>query len=246
MPASSKPTDGQSRLLQNPRLMNCRSVTSSSSVMAPFFANQSCDPWNPRERPCELGTYVRYAVNATGSEHIAAAVRFAQNKNVRLVIRNTGHDYLGRSTGAGALAVWTHYLKDITPIQWDDADFTGTALKLGAGVQGYEMLQAATALGRVAVGGECPTVGVAGGYTQGGGHSALSTNFGLAADQTLSFEVVTASGELVTASKTVNTDLYWALRYIHKPSYRIIWRSASDTYTAEVELETTASLCPLR
>lgn len=246
MPESSKPTDRQSPLLHNPRLMNCRSVTSSSSVMAPFFANQSCDPWTPRERPCELGTYVRYAVNATGSEHIAAAVRFARKKNVRLVIRNTGHDYLGRSTGAGALAVWTHYLKDITPIQWDDADFTGTALKLGAGVQGYEMLQAATALGRVAVGGECPTVGVAGGYTQGGGHSALSTNFGLAADQTLSFEVVTASGELVTASKTVNTDLYWALRYIHKPSYRIIWRSASDTYTAEVELETTASLCPLR
>lgn len=88
--------------------------------------------------------------------------------------------------------------------------------KLGAGVQGYEMLQAATALGRVAVGGECPTVGVAGGYTKGGGHSAISTNFGLAADQTLSFDVVTASGELVTASKTENSDLYWALRYVHE------------------------------
>lgn len=180
--------------------------------MAPFFANQSCDPWTSRERPCELGTYVRYAVNATGAEDIAAAVIFAREKNVRLVVRNTGHDYLGRSTGAGSLAVWTHYLKDIIPIQWGDEEFAGTALKLGAGVQGYEMLQAATALGRVAVGGECPTVGVAGGYTQNGGHSAISTNFGLGADQTLSFEVVTASGKLVTASKTENTDLYWALR----------------------------------
>jgi hypothetical protein len=63
----------------------------------------------------------------------------------------------------------------------------------------------------VVVGGECPTVGIAGGYTQGGGHSALSTEFGLAADQTLSFEIVTAAGELVTASRSENSDLYWAL-----------------------------------
>lgn len=212
--------------------------------MAPFFANQSCDPWTPRERPCELGAYVRYAVNASSAEHISAAVDFAQKKNVRLVIRNTGHDYLGRSTGAGALAVWTHHLKDITPVQWDDVGFTGKALKLGAGVQGYEMLQAATALGRVAVGGECPTVGVAGGYTQGGGHSALSTNFGLAADQALSFEVVTASGELVTASKTENTDLYWALRYDHYPPYCVLGNLTTHTCAVEVAPETTASSCP--
>ncbi|KAL1862721.1 hypothetical protein Daus18300_008365 [Diaporthe australafricana] len=203
---------------------------SSSSVMAPFFANQSCDPWTARERPCELGAYVRYAVNATGADHIAAAVSFARAQNVRLVIRNTGHDYLGRSTGAGALAVWTHHLKDITPLEWDDVDFTGTALKLGAGVQGYEMMQAATRVGRVAVGGECPTVGVAGGYTQSGGHSALSTSFGLAADQTLSFEVVTASGELVTASKTENTDLYWALSGGGAGNYGVVVSMTVKTY----------------
>jgi FAD/FMN-containing dehydrogenase len=43
------------------------------------------------------------------------------------------------------------------------------------------------------------------------GHSVLSTKFGLAADQTLAFEVVTAEGEIVTASATENSDLYWAL-----------------------------------
>lgn len=190
------------------------SMNSSSSIMAPFFANQSCDPWTPRDQPCVLGNYVDYAVNVTGVSDVAAAIQFASEKNVRLVIRNTGHDYLGRSTGAGALAVWTHHLKDITPVQWNTSDYAGVALKVGAGVQGYELLDAASALGRVAISGECPTVGVAGGYTQNGGHSALSTNFGLGADQTLAFEVVTAGGELVTASKTENSDLYWALRYV--------------------------------
>lgn len=73
------------------------------------------------------------------------------------------------------------------------------------------MLEAAHAQGLTVVSGECATVGLAGGFTQGGGHSALSTQFGLGADQTLAFEVVVADGRTVTATPTKNQDLYWAL-----------------------------------
>ncbi|KAK7989211.1 hypothetical protein PG989_009526 [Apiospora arundinis] len=186
-------------------------MSSSSSVMAPFFANQSCDPFQAKSRPCELGNYVRYAVNATGVDDVKAAVAFAKEKNIRFVIRNTGHDYLGRSTGAGALAVWTHYLKDIQFLDSNDQGYQGKAVKLGAGVQGFDILEAGRGKGLVVVGGECPTVGIAGGYTQGGGHSALSTSFGLAADNVLSWEVVTADGNFLKASRTENPDLFWAL-----------------------------------
>ncbi|KAK7970717.1 FAD binding domain-containing protein [Apiospora saccharicola] len=186
-------------------------MSSSSSVMAPFFANQSCDPFQPKSRPCELGNYVRYAVNATGVDDIKAAIAFAKEKNIRFVIRNTGHDYLGRSTGAGALAVWTHYLKDIKFLDINDKGYQGKAVKLGAGVQGFDILEAGRDKGLIVVGGECPTVGIAGGYTQGGGHSALSTSFGLAADNVLSWEVVTADGTFLEASQPKNPDLFWAL-----------------------------------
>ncbi|KAK7914381.1 hypothetical protein PG985_012084 [Apiospora marii] len=186
-------------------------MQSSSSVMAPFFANQSCDPFQPRTMPCTLDNYVRFAVNATGPADVQAAVKFAQDHEVRLVIRNTGHDYLGRSTGAGALAIWSHYLKDVQLVEWNDDAFKGKAFRVGAGVQGFEVLEAAAREGLVVLSGECPTVGLAGGYLQGGGHSALSTNFGLAADNALSYEVVTADGVLVTASRSENADLYWAL-----------------------------------
>lgn len=64
--------------------------------MSPFFANQSCDPWTSPERPCELGNYVRYAVNVTGPDDIAAAITFANEKNIRLIIRNTGKHWLPR------------------------------------------------------------------------------------------------------------------------------------------------------
>ena len=61
------------------------------------------------------------------------------------------------------------------------------------------------------VAGDCATVGAAGGYTQGGGHSALSSKFGLGADQVLEWEVVDGRGRFLTASRTENSDLYWAL-----------------------------------
>ncbi|UQC86326.1 FAD binding domain-containing protein [Colletotrichum lupini] len=186
-------------------------MESSSSVMAPLFANASCDPFTAQDVPCTLGNYVSYAVNASGPADVQAALKFADEKNVRFIIRNTGHDYNGRSTGAGALAIWTHYLKGTEIVDWDDEHYAGKALKAGAGVQGFEAIAAANEAGLAVVTGECPTVGIAGGYVQAGGHSALSTIYGLAADNTLSFEVVTPTGELLTASRAENEDLYWAL-----------------------------------
>lgn len=76
--------------IRYPKLIS-DSYESSSSIMAPFFANQSCDPFQPRERPCELGNYVRYAVDASGPADVQRAIAFAASRNIRLVIRNTGH-----------------------------------------------------------------------------------------------------------------------------------------------------------
>ncbi|KKY37574.1 putative isoamyl alcohol [Diaporthe ampelina] len=164
-----------------------------------------------RTTPCKLGNYVSYAVEVTSAQDIAETIKFARNNNIRFLVRNTGHDHLGRSTGAGALAAWTHKLKEITVTEWSDDLWKGPAIKMGAGVLGYEVTEAGKTAGLVVVGGECPTVGPAGGYIQGGGHSALTTNFGMAADQALEFEVVTANGSIVTASRTNNADLFWAL-----------------------------------
>ncbi|KAL8285839.1 hypothetical protein RB601_005990 [Gaeumannomyces tritici] len=188
-------------------------IVTTSSPMEPFFANQSCDPFTDKNLPCTLGNLVSYSVNVSTAAHVQAALKFAQQSNIRVNIRNTGHDFLGRSTGAGALSIWTHNLQNIDFIDWKDAGaYEGPAVKVAAGVQGWQVTEAAHAKGLVVVGGECPTVGLAGGYIQGGGHSALSTSFGLAADSALEFEVVLASGKIVKANRKSNTDLFWALR----------------------------------
>lgn len=83
---------------------------------------------------------------------------------------------------------------------------------MGTGVQAYEVYELANQYGVTVVGGEGETVGIAGGYIQGGGHSPLSSIYGLGADQVLAFQVVTADGRFLTASDDENADLFWALR----------------------------------
>ena len=67
---------------------------SSSSIMTPFYANASCDPFTARETPCTLGAYVQYAVDVDTPEDVAATMKFCRDHNIRFVIRNTGHWYV--------------------------------------------------------------------------------------------------------------------------------------------------------
>ncbi|KAL8997835.1 MAG: hypothetical protein Q9169_003008 [Polycauliona sp. 2 TL-2023] len=139
-------------------------------------------------------------------------IRFTEKNNIRLVIKSTGHDWLGKSTGKGALGLWTQHLKSPKVIaEYHSSYYNGPALKVGAGTLSAEALEAAAPASLRVVSGSCPSVGIAGGYTQGAGHSILSSSYGLGADQVLEWEVVTANGQRVVATPTQNTDLYFAL-----------------------------------
>ncbi|EAW15348.1 FAD-binding oxidoreductase [Aspergillus clavatus NRRL 1] len=202
-----------------------------SSPMAAWFANFSCDPFLGPDSTCTVGSLVQYAVNVTDPEDVRQTLQFTRTHNIRLVIRNTGHDYLGKSTGAGAVALWMHHLKHTAyRPQYASPTYTGPALQLGAGVQGFEAMKAAHAQGKVLVTGNCPSVGVVGGYAQGGGHGQLASKFGLAADQVLEWEVMTAAGDVVTASPTLNSDLYWALSGGGGGTYAVVLSATVKVY----------------
>ncbi|KAK0635459.1 hypothetical protein B0T17DRAFT_586963 [Bombardia bombarda] len=181
------------------------------NVMSPYWLNNSCSPFTAPEASCTLGNIASYAINVSNAQDVIAGFKFAKEKNIRLTVKNTGHDYIGRSNGEGSLALWTHNLKGVSFQNYTSPSYSGPAAKVSAGAQFFEIYKAAGDRGLRIMGGYCPTVGMAGGFVQGAGHGPLAATYGLAADNTLEFDVVTSDGRRLTATKTKNKDLYWAL-----------------------------------
>lgn len=136
---------------------------------------------------------------------------------MRLIVKSTGHDYIGRSVGPGSLLIWMHNFQSIEfhegEFQPEGSDVTipGSAVTVGGATQMYDIYRATAKYGQTVVGGGAGTVGVSG-YTTGGGHGLLSTRLGLAADNVLQMEVVTPQGDILTVNEAQNTDLFWAMR----------------------------------
>jgi len=168
--------------------------------------------------PCEQGSISAIGIDARSPADIQAGVKFAAAHNLRLVIKNTGHDYLGRSTAKGSFLIWTHNMKNITYHQSFTPEGGNTSIEdvitLEAGVQWQEAYAAADAQARVIVGGFSAggSVGSSGGWVSGGGHSALAPQYGLGVDNVVQMTVVTADGSHLTANEFLNSDLFWALR----------------------------------
>ncbi|KAF6834548.1 FAD binding domain-containing protein [Colletotrichum plurivorum] len=185
------------------------------SVMWDNWSNGTCLP--DAAYVCRPGGYSAYVVNATTPEHVKRGIDFARENNVRLIVKSTGHDYVGRSVGPGSLSIWMHNMQGIEfhegEFQPEGCDVTipGSAVTVGGGTEMYDIYRATAKYGQTVVGGGAGTVG-AGGYTTGGGHGLLSPQLGLAADNVLQMEVVTPQGEILTLNEAQNTDLFWAMR----------------------------------
>jgi FAD/FMN-containing dehydrogenase len=160
-----------------------------------------------------------HAVAVETAADIAAAVGFARDRGLRLAIKGTGHDYLGRSRAPGSLLLWTHAMREVTVHDAftpagapADGEQPVPAVTVGAGTRWLEAYQALAGHGRYVLGGGCVTVGAAGGFPQGGGFGSFSKRYGTAAGNALEIEVVTADGAIVVASAYQHPDLFWALR----------------------------------
>ncbi|ESZ91317.1 FAD binding domain protein [Sclerotinia borealis F-4128] len=186
-----------------------------TSIQLPLYQGRSCmPPGFNYTNTCEQGGYPTYAVNVSNVAQIQLAVNFARNLDLHLVIKNTGHDFNGKASGKGGLTVWTHYLTDKAyyPKFAATNGYTGPAIKVGSGILVHQAYEYAKSLGGTVIGGEALAVGMGGGYIAGGGHSPLSSLYGMGADQVLAMEVVLASGKFITCDSKTNSDVFWMLR----------------------------------
>lgn len=109
----------------------------------------------------------------------------------------------------GGLSRGSHFIPEGCP----RSDFEAVdTITTGAGSSSQEVYEFAEAQNVTFVGGYASTIGVSGGWVQGGGHSVLSPVLGLGIDRVVQFKIVTPDGILRVANQCQHPDLFWALR----------------------------------
>ncbi len=140
-----------------------------------------------------------------GAADVICAVDFARTNNLVASVRGGGHSVAGYAACDGGLMI------DLSGMKGIRVDPAGRTVRAEAGLTWGEFDRETQAFGLATTGGFVPTTGIAG-LTLGGGLGYLMRRFGLACDNLLSVDIVTADGELRTASETQNEDLFWGLR----------------------------------
>ena len=178
-----------------------------------------------------------YVVAFESAQEIAAAINFARTHRIKLVVKGTGHDYLGRSNAPNSLLIWTHHLRKVTiqdhfiPQGCSITQAPTTAVTVAAGARWIEVYKEVTTNnGRYVQGGGCATVGAAGGFIQGGGFGSFSKKFGTGAAGVLEAEIITADGTIRTVNACQNQDLFWALKGGGGGTYGIVSKITLQTH----------------
>jgi FAD/FMN-containing dehydrogenase len=166
---------------------------------------QGDDGYDAARRPWQLKVDPRPAlvVEAAGPADVQAAIRTARDGDLPFAVQSTGHGAVPRADGG--------LLLKTTALDGVAVDPERRVARVAAGATWSAVIAAAAPHGLAPLSGSSPTVGVVG-YTLGGGTGWLSRKYGYAADSVLRADVVTADGELVTATADEHPDLFWALR----------------------------------
>jgi len=147
----------------------------------------------------------RYVVEAIAIEDVVAALAFARENDLPIAVRGGGHSVAGLSLVDDGVVIDLRGMRDI------EVDPDRRIAHVGGGATWAAVDRATQAHGLAATGGRVSTTGVAG-LTLGGGSGWLERKHGLAADNLVAAELVTADGQIVHASDDENAELLWALR----------------------------------
>ncbi len=142
---------------------------------------------------------------ATGVADVRAAVQFARDRDLPLAVRGGGHNVAGTAVCDGGVVL------DCSPMKGVRVDSADRTVRAQAGLLWGELDRETQVFGLATTGGIITHTGIAG-LTLGGGIGWLMRKHGLAADNLLSADVVTAEGECLRASEREHADLFWGLR----------------------------------
>jgi FAD/FMN-containing dehydrogenase len=141
----------------------------------------------------------------TGAADVASAVRYARDRDLEIAVRGGGHNVAGTAVCDGGIVI------DLSPMRAVSVDAAGRTALVQGGALWADVDRETQARGLATTGGIVSHTGV-GGLSTGGGIGWLMRKHGLAVDNLVEADVVTAEGSVVRASADVHADLFWALR----------------------------------
>jgi FAD/FMN-containing dehydrogenase len=144
-------------------------------------------------------------VRCAGAADVISAIAFARDHNLPLAVRGGGHSAAGNGVCDGGLVL------DLSGMKGIRVDPARRTVRAEPGLTWAEFDRETQAFGLATTGGVVSTTGIAG-LTLGGGIGWLMRTHGLTSDNLLSVDLVTADGQLRTASTEENADLFWAVR----------------------------------
>ena len=162
---------------------------------------EACRIWNGAHD----GRRPALVVRCTGAADVIAAVGFARSNDLTIAVRGGGHSIAGFSTCDDGIVI------DLSPMNGVRVDTAARRATVGGGAVWADVDHETQAHGLATTGGLVSSTGVAG-FTLGGGIGWLMRKYGLACDNLVGADVVTADGRLVHASESENADLFWGLR----------------------------------
>jgi FAD/FMN-containing dehydrogenase len=139
------------------------------------------------------------------SDDVVAAVALSRRDGLEVSVRGGGHNVAGKAVTEGGLMI------DLSPMKEIEVDPAARTARAQPGLTWDELNIATEPHGLATTGGVVSTTGIAG-LTLGGGFGWLQGKYGLAVDNLLAAEVVTADGDVLQASESENAELFWALR----------------------------------
>jgi FAD/FMN-containing dehydrogenase len=144
-------------------------------------------------------------VRCRSAADAAATVRFARSSGLDICVRGGGHNVAGRAVADDAVMI------DLAEMKGVSLDPESRTVRAEGGLTWSELNGTAAEHGLAVTGGAISTTGIAG-LTLGGGLGWLMAKYGLAADNVLDIELVTADGETLEVNAESHPDLFWALR----------------------------------
>ncbi len=187
-----------------------------------YWLNDFCSLFLSFNSFCTLSNMTSYAIDVDSAATVTAELKFVQERNIRLSIKNTDHNYIERSNNRDFLTLWMHNLNNMSFFNYSSSDYINFVAKADVNIQFFDIYKKTINYEVRVLDEYCSSVKIIEDYVQSERHELLAASYDMTVNNTLEFEIMTVDDWHLIVSLTQNLNLYWALSDEEADTYVVI------------------------